>query len=507
MALKGNRPLIKVRSGELPYQATAGELALLAAGAPFYVRGASIVRPVCDELHGPQGRTVLAHRLVEVDIDMMIDHLSRAAVWKRYDKSTGRWLPMNAPRNVAATVLARDGEWQFPRITGVISAPTLRPDGSLLVSPGYDSDTGLLLVGVLNMPPISDHPTKAEAFAALRTLNALLDDFPFTDEASRSVALSGLITSVVRGALPVAPLHAITAPVAGSGKSYIVDLVCAISTGQPAPVLSAGKNEDETSKRICAALLDGQSIVSIDNVNGELGGDLLCQAVERPVVALRPLGHSDLVKVESRATWFATGNNIHLIGDMTRRTIQCALDPALERPELREFRGDPLSRVLDDRGNFVAAALTIVRAYLDAGRPEALPPLASFERWSTLVRSPLVWLGLADPVLTMEKARQHDPVTSDLGALLSAINAALGEAAKTTGEIVRFANELKSRGSPNDELFEALLTVAPGRTGEPDPRRLGRYFTKVSGRVVEGLKMCSIQDNHSKQRLWSVRSP
>ena len=66
----------------------------------------------------------------------------------------------------------------------------------------------------------------------------------------------------------------------------------------------------------------------------------------------------------------------------------------MERPELRQFHGDPVATVLADRGPYIAAVLTIVRAYLAAGCPGLLPPLASFAR--LVAADPLV-AGLARP--------------------------------------------------------------------------------------------------------------
>ena len=148
--------------------------------------------------------------------------------------------------------------------------------------------------------------------------------------------------------------------------------------------------------------------------------------IERPIVEVRPLGVSRLVRIESRATLFATGNNIVLVGDVVRRVLLCSLDSELERPELRQFKGNPLETVLADRGRYVAAALTVVRAYLAAGCPDALPPLASFEDWSRLVRSALVWLGRADPVETMEAARAEDPELDDLRRVVAGWREAVG---------------------------------------------------------------------------------
>lgn len=114
-------------------------------------------------------------------------------------------------------------------------------------------------------------------------------------------------------------------------------------------------------------------------MNGDLGGDALCQIIERPVVEIRILGKSELVRIESRSTVFATSNNLGVVSDMTRRVLRCRLDPKRERPELRRFRWRPVAAVLADRGRYVAAALTVVRAYVAAGMPGRAPRLASFE--------------------------------------------------------------------------------------------------------------------------------
>lgn len=143
--------------------------------------------------------------------------------------------------------------------------------------------------------------------------------------------------------------------------------------------LLQGKTEEETEKRLGAAGMTGQPIICIDNLNGILGGDFLCQLVERPLVEIRVLGLSKNVLIENRHCLFATGNNIVLTGDITRRVVMCSLDPNLERPELRQFRGNPFATVLSDRGRYIAAAITIVSAYLIAGEPDLQPSLASFD--------------------------------------------------------------------------------------------------------------------------------
>lgn len=498
-------PVITLEAGELHNIATAAETALIGSDTPFYVRGGSIMRPVVDDMPAANNRRTKVARLSAVTEATMVDRLSRSAIWLKWDGRVKKHVPADPSPKVAATVLSRDGEWRFPRLAGVITTPTMRPDGTILSEPGYDPATQLLLLDPPAMPAIPPRPTKAQAAAALQFLDELLDEFPFVDQASRSVALSAMITPVVRGAISVAPMHATTAPVAGSGKSYIIDLASGINSGERAPVTSAGKTEEEMEKRLVGALLSGQTFISLDNVNGDLGGDFLCQMIERPVVSVRPLGQSAPVKIESRANCYATGNNIRPTGDMTRRVLLCSLDPDMERPELRTFKHNPFNQVLADRGKYVAAALTVVRAYVVADCPGQRPALASFEDWSRLVRSALVWLGRNDPVETMNKVRGNDTAATALLYLFTSWHEAVQSEAKTVSEIAKVAVQQGfGNADLHPDLREALMQVAEDRRGGISPTRLGIYLTERSGKVVAGMKLMEAGAARSGAKLWKV---
>jgi putative DNA primase/helicase len=496
------RPVIQVVAGALHQLASQAEDALIAAGVPFYARGGEIVRPIVDQVPTFRGGKTKVTRLRAITEDMMRDQLSRVARWERYDGRAKKLVATDPPKDVAKTILSRDGDWRLRRLAGVITTPTLRPDGSILAEPGYDPTTRLLLLEPPPMPAIPERPGRDAALAALVLLELLLDEFPFVTDADRSVALSALMTPVVRGAMQVAPLHAMTAPEAGTGKSYLIDIASAIATGEKAPVIAAGRNEEETEKRLGAELMTAQPIVSIDNLNGELAGDFLCQAIERPVVKPRVLGLSKNMRIQNTVCLFVNGNNIRLVGDVVRRVVLCSMDANMERPELRRFASDPVAAVLADRGRYVAAALTVARAYLAAGCPDLCDPLASFEDWSRLVRSPLVWLGRADPVATMEAARADDPSRANLRAVAAAWNAAVGpNKPLTAGELRDAAG---NSADPDVALRKALLAVAPAvpRRDEIDAAKLGLYLRRNRGRVIDGLKISGEQDKHLKQLKW-----
>ena len=507
-------PLIRVVPGDLHKTATAAEGALALAGLPIYQRGHTLVRPVKQEVPASKGRMTVSASFVEMNEARFVDALCGCATWEKFDARAEDWVRINPPKSVAEIIMSRVGSWTFAKCIGIITTPTIRPDGSLLSEPGYDLATRLYHEAdpQIQLTPSVHNPTRANAQDALACLKALLVEFPLVDEVSRSVALSGLITPIVRGALSVAPLHLFKANTAGSGKSYLVDTASAIAAGRPCPVAAAGQDDTETEKRLAGLLLSGFPLVSLDNVNGEIGGDLLCQAIERPLIRVRRLGASDIIEIESRATVFATGNAARVRGDMTRRTVVADLDAKMERPELREFKADPVVTVMNDRGRYVSACLVVVRAYILAGCPDLLPPIASFSDWSGLVRSSLVWLGCADPAASMETAREDDPELAELREFIAVWrDSPLVVSAQTVKDFVS-ASDVRlppSGGQPSTEfahpaLRDCLLKIAGDRQGV-NSRRLGQWLTNRAGRIAEGHRITKAPEKASGGVIrWSL---
>lgn len=225
-----DRPLIAIKADNLPTITTQAENVLIEADVPLYQRGGELVRPVIEEVDASEGRLTKIVRFVRINETYLRDLLGIEARWRKFN-AKGDAVPTNAPSDVAKTLLAREGQWEFPPVSGVISTPTMRADGTILSAEGYDKKTRLLLVARPAMPPIAERPTKDDAVAALAVISDLLTEFPLVGPVSRAVALSALITPVVRAAFAVAPMHSARAPTAGSGKSYLFDYAAAISIG------------------------------------------------------------------------------------------------------------------------------------------------------------------------------------------------------------------------------------------------------------------------------------
>src|SRR6516164_3248484 len=218
--------------------------------------------------------------------------------------------------------------------------------------------------------------------------------------------------------MATAPLHAFSSPAAGTGKSLLVDCCSVLATGRLMPVSAQGKTEEELEKRLGAALLAGDTAVSIDNCDHTLEGSFLCQALTQHRLNIRILGQSRNVETPVNATLFATGNNLVLAGDLTRRALRCAMDAKCERPELRSFNVNAVEAARQQRGGLVAAALTVLRAWHVAGERLNLSTFGSFEEWSHRIRAPLVWLGKVDPCETLAEIRENDPYRGALVAVI-----------------------------------------------------------------------------------------
>ncbi len=116
--------------------------------------------------------------------------------------------------------------------------------------------------------------------------------------------------------------------------------------------------------------------------------------------------------------------HVVLLADTARRVCHIRLESPEENPENRSDLRHPNleAYIRRRRGELLAAALTILVGYIRNGRPDQdLPAWGSFEGWSGLVRSAVVWAGLPDPAATRhELAEQADVTASHLGLLLDA---------------------------------------------------------------------------------------
>jgi hypothetical protein len=503
----GIRPTIQIMDGQLLRILGETEDALLASGLPVFSRAGMLVEPVAENMSASDGRKTVVARLRELSPESFLGPAAESAAFQKYDRKRNQWVDTDPPLRHVRVILASERRWRFPHVSGIITTPTLRPDGSLLADPGHDPETELYLLLGLQLPPIPEHPTRDQALAALKLLIDLLSEFSFKridgeqqKRLNRSVALSGLLTALVRGSLPTAPMHLIAAHMAGTGKSHLVDTISVVATGRLCPVITALKSVEETEKRLGSIVLSGVPMISLDNCTHDLGGEFLCQIAERPVVKVRILGRSETPDCEVHTAVYATGNNITFKGDMVRRGLVCNLETLDERPELRKFNRNTLRQAGANRATYVAAGLTVMRAYLAAGALEVCGPFGSYAEWSAMVRAPLIWLGEPDPVASVDTTQADDPELAELREwfLLWLTEFRLDEP-YASASFVEAAHAAPVGFNPNP-FKEFLLRVASDKSGNISTKRLGEWLHRNCGRVVR-----VVHRNGSVGRYWMIK--
>jgi len=465
----------------------AMEAELIRHRAPLFQWAHRIVIPARGETVRPDGRKVARLILAPAAASHIAELATRYADFERFSSHSHAWVPASFPRELAEKYVAR-GQWGLRGLAGIVHAPTLRHDGTILERPGYDDQTGLYFEpGETAFPPVPAHPTRDDAMAALTRVRALVSTFPFVEPIDEAVWLSGFLTALVRRSLRAAPLHAFTSPVAGSGKSMLVDISSIVATGQCAPVIVQAKGE-EMEKRLVASFMAGDAVIAIDNCTMPLGGAFLCAALTQETARMRVLGKSRNIEAPSNAAVFANGNNLVTYSDAVRRVLRGRLDPKMERPETRKFDVDPLEVARRLRPQLVADGLTIIRA-AHVARIPAAPPLGSFPDWSAMIRDALVWLGLPDAALTVETSRADDPDLLEHRAMLANCYAVFPPPKKfTVKQLIAAAAARDDKGELTPAaaaLHDAIAAVASNKAGTGiDPRRLGNWLASKQGRLA-----------------------
>ena len=216
-----HKPVIRVVPGDLHRVVDAAEKELANRGR-HYQAGGLIVSVATDPASGDPS-------IVPTSAPALTRELSVAATWEKYDGRAGAWVRCDPPPRHAGILYDAQQFRYLPALAGVARQPYFREsDGELVRRPGYDETThrfGVFDARQFEIP----EPTIDAARAALASLEELLAEFHFVAPHDKAAALAAIFTAVVRPTLPHAPAFHVRAPVIGSGKSYLCELIGAFA--------------------------------------------------------------------------------------------------------------------------------------------------------------------------------------------------------------------------------------------------------------------------------------
>jgi hypothetical protein len=452
-----------------------------------------------------------------------------AAIFLQMDLRSDKWVETHPPKWLIENLMARPS-WPFPALEGLLTTPTLRPDGSVLDSPGYDEATGLFYSpNGMTFPLIPSQPTKDDARNAIEALKEVVQDVPFADTWGASAWLAAVLSIACRNAIQGnVPMFAVTGPTPGSGKGLLCMTIGIIGTGYAPGFWSQARDEAEDEKRLLAIAMAGDRVVCMDNVTRKIESAPLAKTLTTGLTSGRILGATEKVDVPSATVFLCNGNNTEYSIDIGRRVVPIVIDPMMERPEERSnFKHQNLLKwVRAERGRLAAAALTVMKAFFEAGCPaQSLSALGSFEEWNALIRQALVWTGEPDPcegrkALAHETSPEYEALSTLLHAWEACYPIIKGQARGihvTAGELLEAIARLRAMDKPSDipgkpptpNNYDALQAALGAYDKKYDGKSLGneivgKALRSIKGKVIGTRRLVIDGEDRQHRNYWAL---
>ena len=474
-----HKPIIRLVAGEIERIVDTVERELADTGN-LYQCGSLIARVKTDSL---TGNPVIAPVTKEVLTRM----LSSALIWEKPDGRSKSWVRCDPPTRHVAILYDTQDFNHLPMLAGLTRQPYFREnDGKLITEAGYDSISHLFGVFDSKAYSIPTKPTLTDAQEALVLLTDLLVEFHFVSDTDKAAALSAIFTAVTRPTLDLAPAFHVRAPIFGSGKTYLCDLIGAFAAPGGNAKVSYPSTSEEATKVILSLLMTGPGVIEFDDMDSDwIPHGTIKRMLTADKITDRILGYSKTATVSTRTLFLGSGNNVGPIRDLLRRVLTIHVDPRVATPATMTYQGSPVSKVREQREKYISAVFTIILAWREAGQQKSnSQSIVSYSgSWSDYCRHPLIWLGLPDPVTALLEQVAHDPDAEILINLFSEWYMEFNSKPTTVRKLVDTAQE------DNPDLLDALHEFPIVERGNINRSKLGRMLKRNANRIVGDFEL------------------
>jgi hypothetical protein len=410
------------------------------------------------------------------------------------------------PPTAALAAALAPKEWPELRpLAGIVGAPVLRRDGTLLQEPGYDRATGLYLASKVPLGRVPAKPT-AEQVAAARTflLDYFLGDFIWAGKADKANYVAFQVTPILQRYLrTLIPFGLVTSTMPGSGKTI---LTCGLGMLYGQRVLTWTHSDEELRKAITSVLADPAGTIIFDNLaeGSVIDSPVLARLITDRTWADRLLGKNSTAAFANDRVWTATGNNLRLGGDMRTRSVLIGLDPDMPNPENRTgFKIPNLDQWILDPTNqrtVLWHLLILVVDWTRNGSPRQKGiTMRQFTPWAEALGGFLEYHGITGFLSNTDAVQDIDEEEAMWAAFLVQWRELFGNEWRTSNEI-RMSADMLPDGT--DRWKGLFLT---DHRGHPlSLVALGKRLTGQIGRHRGAYVLRSDRDPHTKNRIWRV---
>ncbi len=404
--------------------------------------------------------SILTEPLLDFEISRHVDLMTQNAEGEYKAKQ----MPIRQIKQILDLVPS-----ELKPLESIIDYPLPDEDGILPEMPGYIDKAGLFLTKDPALFDVPKVPSEEDLRKAVETCFLPFTHFQFENHTQgRSAVLAAVMTSVLRPAVPVAPVIAITSPSLGAGKSYLATALGAIATGEVPDCQSLPETSVELEKVLFSHLMQGSRFVHFDNADQNVQSSVLSSYATAARISGRILGVSKINKhLPNRALLVINGRNLSFGNGMARRHIPIRLKPSSTADLTKAYDFIPQDLALQLRHDIITAVLTLTRAAkaVCVSRRN----FASYEQWSRLVRDPLAAiaelmpdLDLVDPLAFLQSGMAADTHVEHTGELLSFLQAHFQGEEFTSADV----RERCLGDRAWDDLVRTVFPSGSGRTAQ-----------------------------------------
>lgn len=222
-------------------------------------------------------------------------------------------------------------------------------------------------------------------------------EFCFQNKQDYTNAIAHLITPFLRGLFSDfnvrTPLFCWLANRERAGKDYgagIQGLVLEGAAVSEAPISTGGyggsSGNEELRKKIVSALISGKKRLHFENNKGRLNSAVLEGVLTSKFYSDRLLGKNETPNFSNEIDFSISGNvGISFTPDLANRSRFVRLFLDIEDANKRNFEQPNLHKwVLDNRDLIISAIYSLIKNWIDKGKPKGSVPFASYPEWAEI---------------------------------------------------------------------------------------------------------------------------
>jgi hypothetical protein len=308
----------------------------------------------------------------------------------------------------------------------------------------------------------------------VKYLRELLDEFPFSDwrelsdgtkeSRSQAVHLSAMFNQfapllISRDSGRMGFLYNSNSQ--RSGKSLLMKMAIIPVNGRMAS--QSWSRDEELKKTIDAESLRASRYLAFDNVRPHT--HVASQVLEGFMTSAshtgRLLGYTQMFEAPNTATVFISGNDLTVSTDLKWRMLECSLfveEADVQSRKVKEPIDESWLREMKNRRNILNALSAIIRAWADAGQPEAKDNIRlGYEPWCRVFGGLTKFSGFGDPLAPPEDFDGEQDIDTETANMRSLIMVLADPILSGDSKREEFNFQQIVNAAHNNELFDWLL--------------------------------------------------